>query len=345
MLRSNIMSIFKSHMRAQSRTLKLSASVIVVSAAVFAPALEPQRLSLKLHAGPAPHKSDSRTILTVINVSVIDGNDQHVPNLSHKDFTVFEDDVKQEIAYWVHDESSVNFGLALDISDYEPLKLMARQVAAALVGQTGSNDEVAIPQLKAENGTFPGFASDKQKFENSLSGISSKNQLAGLVTETIEAARKKSKYSRGAAVVITDGLSLSGAVRDRDEAYAILRQGAPVYFMILDDGRFSARAGMQSRVRQARNLLAQLARASGGLALVVKNEGDIPAATGKIIQRLKAHHIIGYSPMKEKFDGSFRNIRVIVTPKDKRKVKVFAPSGYYAEDPKKSREEKLNDRK
>jgi len=36
---------------------------------------------------------------------------------------------------------------------------------------------------------------------------------------------------------------------------------------------------------------------------------------------------------------------VIVTPKDKRNVKVFAPSGYYAVDPEKIREEKFNDRK
>jgi hypothetical protein len=45
-----------------------------------------------------------------------------------------------------------------------------------------------------------------------------------------------------------------------------------------------------------------------------------------------------------KIDGSFRYISVKVTPKDKRKVRVFAPLGYYALEPEKIREEKTNDK-
>jgi len=37
-------------------------------------------------------------------------------------------------------------------------------------------------------------------------------------------------------------------------------------------------------------------------------------------------------------------VRVTVMPKDKRKIKVFAPSGYYAVDPEKIKEEMINDK-
>ena len=37
--------------------------------------------------------------------------------------------------------------------------------------------------------------------------------------------------------------------------------------------------------------------------------------------------------MSVKFDGSFRYVRVTVNPKDKGKVNVLAPAGYYAVDP------------
>ncbi|HEV2667105.1 MAG TPA: hypothetical protein VG324_19445, partial [Blastocatellia bacterium] len=73
-----------------------------------------------------------------------------------------------------------------------------------------------------------------------------------------------------------------------------------------------------------------------------KSKDEISAATEQIIHRLKNQYTIAYSPTNEKNDGSFRNVRVTVTPKDKRKVKVFAPTGYYAVDPKKIREEKTN---
>src|SRR5262245_11713121 len=172
---------------------------------------------------------------------------------------------------------------------------------------------------------------------------SSKNQLAGLVAETVKFAREKSEDPRSAVVVITDGFSLSGTASDRDAAYEILRKGTPVYFIILDDGRYITSPAVQSRVRRTRGLLTRLAAASGGLALVVKSEEEISSATEQIIHRLKNQYTIAYSPTNEKYDGSFRYVRVTVMPKDKRKMKVFAPRGYYAVAPERIREEKTND--
>jgi VWFA-related protein len=145
-------------------------------------------------------------------------------------------------------------------------------------------------------------------------------------------------------IVITDGLSLSGTDKDKEAAYEILRECAQIYFIILDDGDFRSRPSIQSRIRRTRNLLTRLAEVSGGLALVVKSEAEISAATEKIIHRLKNQYTIGYYPTNEKSDGSFRYVRVRVTPKDKRKVKVSGPLGYYAIDPKKIRKAKTDDK-
>lgn len=336
-------------MRTQSWILNLVAALITTSATVIAAAQSPQKQSPEKPAESTQgNQSDSaiicRYFITTINISVTDGNNRPIPDLTHEDFAIFEDDVEQGIAFWFHDDSSVNFSLAFDISDNEPLKLMARRAAWSLLRQTHSADYVAIPQLKIDSGTIRAVTSDERKLENALIGISSKNQLAGLVAETVKSARENSEDPRSAVVVITDGLSLSGAASDRDAAYEILRKGTPVYFIILDDGRYIASPAVQSRVRRTRGLLTRLAAASGGLALVVKSEVEISAATERIIHRLKNQYMMGYTPLNEKFDGSFRYVRVTVTPKDNRKVKVFAPSGYYAVGPEKIREEKTNDK-
>jgi len=67
--------------------------------------------------------------------------------------------------------------------------------------------------------------------------------------------------------------------------------------------------------------------------------GDSPLKLGlafdvseQIIHRLKNQYTMGYYPTNDKYDGSFRYVRVTVAPKDKRKVKVSAPLGYYAPD-------------
>ncbi len=290
--------------------------------------------------------SDTRieTILIVINVSVTDRDNQPITDLRIEDFHIAEDDAPQAIGFLSRDESSVSFGLAFDISDYEPLKLIARQVARSFVSQIRSTDDATIPQLMADSQIVQDFAADKRRLENALSEISSKNKLPDLIAEAIKSATEKRKSRWPAMIVITDGLSLSGTDKDKDAAYAILRKGTPIYFVILDDERYRSRPASQSRVRRTRNLLTRIAEVSGGLALVVKSEDEISAATEQIIHRLKNQYTMGYYPTNDKHDGSFRYVSVTVTPKDKRKVKVFAPLGYYAKDPEKIREEKINDK-
>jgi len=336
-------------MRTQSRILNLVAAVIAASVTVIAPAQEPQKQSPeKSGESTQGDQSDSIIVcpfyLTTIKISVTDGNNRPIPNLSHEDFAIFEDDVEQQIVSWFHDDSSVSFSLAFDISDYEPLKLMARQVAMGFVGKIRSTDEVTIPQLEADSQAVLGFAADKLSLENALVELPSNDKLVGLVDDAIKSTTKSRQSPSGAVVVITDGRSLSGTASDRDAAYAILRRGTPIYFIILDERHYMARSAAQSRGQRTRGLLTRLAAASGGLALVVKSKDEISAATEQIIHRLKNQYTIAYDPTNEKFDGSFRYVRVTVMPKDKRKVKVFAPSGYYAVDPEKIKEEKINDK-
>jgi hypothetical protein len=241
-------------MRTQSRILNLVAAVIATLAAVIVSAQEPQKQSPEKPGESAQDnqleskkKEEEKPDCILggidyfigIDVSVTDGNDRPILDLAREDFAIFENGVPQRIAVLTHDNSSSGFSLAFDISDYEPLKLMARQAAWGFVRQIRPTDEVTIPQLEADCQAVWGFAADERRF---------------------------------------------------------------------------------------------------------KSEDEISAATERIIQRLKGQYMMAYKPKNDRYDGSFRNIRVTVTPKDNRKVKVFAKSGYYAVDPEKIEEEKINDK-
>jgi hypothetical protein len=114
---------------------------------------------------------------------------------------------------------------------------MARQVTRSFASQIRSTDEVSIPQLLADSRIVQDFSADKRKLENALSGISPKNKLPDIIAEATKSTIEKSKSPCPALIVITDGLSLSGTARDREAAYAILRTGLPIYFVILEIGR------------------------------------------------------------------------------------------------------------
>lgn len=221
---------------------------------------------------------------------------------------------------------------------------MARQTVQSFVSQIRSTDEVSFPQIKASRETVRSLTADKQKLENALSKISSNNKalLFDVIAEGINYAQEKTQEQRKITVVITGGLSLSSAAIDRDVAYEILRRETPIYLIILDDMRSELRSADRSEVRQTRTLLTRLAEALGGQAFFVNRGDEISAATEQIILRLKNQYTTGYYPINDIFDGAFRYVHVTVTPKDKRIVKVFAPLGYYAIDPAKIREDKIN---
>jgi VWFA-related protein len=342
-------------MRARYWMLKLLAIAIATSAIALATAQEPQK---QLPENPADSVIDEQSestnniegdsvstfLLIIFNVSVTDSNHQPIIDLGREDFAIAEDGAKQDIESFTRRDSPVDFGLVFHLSDGEPRRLMARHVVQSFARQIRSTDEITIPQIKAGHETVLALTTDKRRIEDALSKISSNNgtPLFDVIADRIKYGQEKRQEQRRITVVITDGLSLSGAASDKDAAYAILRQGEPIYLIFLDDGRYSSRLAVQSRARRTTDLLTRLAEVSGGFALVVKNEDEIPAATEQFINRLKTQYTLAYYPINDRFDGAFRYVRVTVSPKDKRKVKVFAPLGYYAADPEKIREEKIN---
>jgi VWFA-related protein len=342
-------------MRIQSWILNLAAAAIATSATVMAQAQDPQKQLPQKPAESAqdnqPESNKREFVLTIpiptfpirINVSVVDGANRPIPDLTREEFAIFEGYVTQYVGYFARPDSPVNFRLALHISDNESLKLMAQQTVRSFVSKIRSTDDLVIPQLNAGRETVRDYTADERKLEHALSGISSSKKLITLVSEATKSTKEKSKEPRSAVIVITDGHGLSSTVGARDADYSILLQGAPINFIILDDGRHLARHAARSRAPRTMGSLKRLAAASGGLALVVKNEDEISAATEQIIERLKNQYTVGFDAIDHKimeaniigkYDGPFRHIRVAVTPKDKRKVKVCAPSGYYAVDPR-----------
>jgi len=337
------------------RVRYLLLNLIAALVAVIVSAQEPQK---RLPEKPADltqrDQSESKekeecifvctTILITINVSITDSNYQPITDLGLEDFAIAEDGVKQDIVAFARRDSPVDFGLVFHLADDEPVRLMARQVVQSFARKIRSTDEITIPQIKAGHETVRALTTDKRRIEDALSKISSNNRtlLFDVIAERIKGQQEKGREQRRITVVITDGLSLFGAASDKDAAYAILRQGEPIYLIMLDDARHSSRLAIQSQARRTKDLLTRLAEVSGGFALVVKSEDEISAATEKFINRLKNQYTLAYYPINEKSDGAFRHISVTVTPKDKRKVKVFAPLGYYAIDPAKIREGKIN---
>jgi VWFA-related protein len=75
--------------------------------------------------------------------------------------------------------------------------------------------------------------------------------------------------------------------------------------------------------------LEQLARSTGGVVFKPRTRKDISAALGAIARDIRQTYTIGYVPSRPP-DGTYRQIRVVVTPPPGQRLNVRTRAGYVA---------------
>jgi Ca-activated chloride channel family protein len=138
-----------------------------------------------------------------------------------------------------------------------------------------------------------------------------------LVDETIK--------GRKAIVLITDGIDNASRM-NMFEAIRLARSvNVPIYtigFSSFIDGVLP-KGSRESRQR----VLQRFSEETGGLLFSVNDPDDLKEAVLNIHQELRFQYVIGYHPTRQRWDGSFRRIK-LQTAQDRLIVRTRA--GYYA---------------
>ncbi|HEU0178594.1 MAG TPA: VWA domain-containing protein [Blastocatellia bacterium] len=271
------------------------------------------------------------TDLVIIDVHVTDQNNQPVFNLFNKeDFTVFEDDVKQEIAQISRDDAPVSFGLVIDTSGSMIAILpMLCDSAFDLVRRIRPGDEAFVAQFRDEPELVQDFTFDRRKLEVAIGELysSGNNSLFDAIIATADYAKEKAKNRRKVLVVFTDGQELKdNPVKEKEAIEAINQNGVQAYFV----GILGKNPYYKSSTKKDKDLLLRLASGSGGRALFPKNAGEIRAVAAQVVNDLGAQYVLSYYPTNDKRDGTFRSVKVIINDNSKRKLIARARQGYYA---------------
>ena len=289
-------------------------------------------------ADQQPQEDDPSTIpintdLVLLDVTVIDQGSNPVFNLTKDDFTVYEDKVKQEIESVSREEVPVSFGLVIDTSGSMRTKLQTvSEAALSLIKGMRTDDEGFVAQFKAEPELVQDFTRDRRELEDALGEIYTGGGTALLdaIIATADYAHEKGKQRRKALIVISDGLEKNSSSKEKAVMEALQEDEVQVYLVgFIDEeepgGLFSKAPG-----KKAKELLTRLAEDSGGRAFFPKDVSEMPAIAAQIAKDLRTQYVISYSPSNDKRDGSFRTIRVVVNPKDNRKLIARTRQGYYA---------------
>jgi Ca-activated chloride channel family protein len=268
-----------------------------------------------------------------LDVKVRDQDGRSVPGLTKDNFVVYEDKVNQSIESVSSEEAPVSMGLVIDTSSSMRAKIYTvSDAASGLIKQMRPEDEAFLAQFKTDAELLQEFTSNRRELDDALGHINVNGGTALLdaIIATADHAHEKGKRRRKALIVITDGVERNSSVKEKEVMEAVKEDEVQVYLVGFVDQEESFSMFGRSPAKRAKQLMLRLAEDSGGRAFFPTDLREMPAIAAQIDEDLRAQYVISYYPSNERHDGTFRSVRVMVNPKDNRKLIARTRQGYYA---------------
>jgi Ca-activated chloride channel family protein len=284
------------------------------------------------------------TTLVEVPVLVRDRGGRYITDLHQRDFEIYEDGVKQDIAFFGTEDEPFSVALLIDSSGSTVEQLdNIKSAARAFVASLRPRDRVMVVGFNDAVQVLCGLTGDREILVRAINAISS-----GEFTQVYEAVytalweRLGDVQGRKAVVIFTDGIDTASseismedtldAVIDSEDAivYAIrystradnerkmlARLSAKSTEVTLADERAEIRK-LDRAYRQADEYLYDLAEMSGGAVLRADQLTDLGAAFARIAEELRHQYLLGYYPLDRKKSDRRRKIMVRVLRPDAR---------------------------
>ncbi|MCS7080979.1 MAG: VWA domain-containing protein [Chloracidobacterium sp.] len=305
-----------------------------------------RRRAVDLPPDDAPDAADADTIridarLVNLNVIATTQDGRAVTNLTAEDFTIFDEDTRQEIAYFKPTNTPFNLVLLLDLSGSTREKIDAiRKSAWRFVELAGPQDRIAIVTFTRSVHVLCRPTNDRTLLKQRIAemratdgGTAYYEAMWFTLTEVLAPFQDE----RNAVVVMTDGVdnSISAAypapsrVSFRQMLEAILESGTLVYPIYLDteEENYRNHWGETAEVYAlARTQLQQVADASGATLYMASRVEDLAGVYQKIIAELRTVYSLAYYPSNAEHNNRWRRVKVVARRPG---VMIRTRRGYY----------------
>lgn len=277
------------------------------------------------------------TELVNLNVRVVDRNNRPINGLKQSDFTIFEDNVKQEIDFFSQSEVPTNYALVIDNSG--SLRTQIQEVIDAgkiLVSTNRKEDEtsvirfvssekVEIVQDFTSNPTDLNDALDNLYIEGGRTAIIDAVYLAVQRVADFEKNTDPNSRTRKALILVSDGEDVNSFYSQKQLFDLIKESDVQIYAVgfvkdLDDKGGFISKSSQS----KARSFLETLASQTGGKAYFPNAASELNTIAREIASEMRTQYSIGYIPSNDREDGTYRNIKVAIAdgPKGEKRIAV-----------------------
>jgi Ca-activated chloride channel homolog len=273
--------------------------------------------------------------LVQLPVSVTSRDGKSLDNLPKSSFQVYEDNVLQDITLFKHEDIPISLGLVIDNSgSMRNKRQRVNSAALSFVREGNPDDQTFIVDFDDEVILKQDFTANIADLVSALKDIHTQGETAlnDAVYVSIDHLKKGTRDKK-ALLIVSDG-------EDNKSKYGINRlldhirdsRDVAIYAIgLLEENDF--RGGIFGRTpsKKAKDNLKKIAELSGGEAYFPRSVEEVSSICVKIARELRNEYTLGYSPKNTKKDGTYRTVRVNVSPPlGTSKLNVRTKPGYTA---------------
>jgi VWFA-related protein len=278
------------------------------------------------------------TDLVVLDAQVVDKKSGKVfGGLKKDDFELFEENIRQQIAYFSQDQLPLSVLLLLDVSrSLRPIVQQVGDGALNALRHLKPEDEVAVMAFADYPRLLQRFTKDRDVVAEKIIRASLSTELGdgtflneALYEAAIEMNEAGNPANRRAIIIVTDNVAFPGGTHSVQRVKTeLLESGTVVY-------------GLRVRAAFAKvfNVLT-LGKVHGvdtycedtGGEIIGANRKEVDLKLGEMFTRLRTRYTLGYRPPETNEEGVFRRVKVQLTPaalKANKKLVVRSRLGYY----------------
>ena len=275
--------------------------------------------------------------LVALSVVVTDVREKFVTGLEARDFAVFEDGVRQDLAFFASSAVPLDLAILLDTSASMSDRIATVQRAAVGFASTlRPQDRVTVVDIKDGAKIIAPLSEDVEQAKQAILTTSAKGGTAlynGIylsLKDIIRQRRANGEVRRQAIVVLSDGEDTTSLMSFEDVLQLAKESGIAIYTIQLKPKYETPTAIVKSQkyFSQADFAMKALAKETGARSFFPATIDDLSAVYDLIAKELANQYSLGYTSKNPKRDGAYR--RVIVRIDEHPGVQTRTRSGYFA---------------
>ena len=273
--------------------------------------------------------------LVTLTATVADSRGRNVANLKQNDFAIYEDGVRQDLAYFsTGDRVPVSLGILFDTSGSMIDKIEGVSDAVEhFVKSVAPGDEIFLIRFSDQAEIVQDFTDDRRRILRAVEDLKPEGKTALYDAILLGLQRvAQGKHRKRALLLVTDGNDTTSSVSFEEALTLARRSEVIVYAMGIGHGeKGSFGHDSQTKDEVDMRVLNAFADATAGRGFFLENAHSggrdlIDDAAAEVAAELKQQYTLSYRPTNRKRDGTFREIKVELLDKS---LRVRTKRGYY----------------